>query len=115
MTDIRISQQTAYGKLAKLQCLITTTLRIPSNKDEGIKEEDPSLRDFSDVYDRIEEEPDKASVIVRRLSKEVLEDLAAFVKRKVEAFSTDGGQGFEKELEVSAPVDRVAEVTSDTD
>lgn len=59
------------------------------------------MSDFSDVYDKLEEEPDKAPLIVRRLSKDVLEDLAAFVKRKMENFTADGGQGMDKEIEVS--------------
>lgn len=79
---------------------MTTTLRVPSNRIEVVKDQDPGLRDFQDVYDRIEEEPDKAPGIIRRLSREVLEDLAAFVKRKIEALSVDGGHDFEKELEV---------------
>jgi hypothetical protein len=99
VTDIRMEQQRAFGRLRGLQSLVTGALRSRSTKSE-IKDEASGLGDFSEVFDKLEEEPDKASLVIRRQSREVLEDLASFIDRKVEGYALDGGQGLDKELEV---------------
>lgn len=102
LVDLQNEQRKAYAKLAKLQCEVSAHLRASQKKTAHIKDEDPAFSDFSDVYDKLEEEPAKTSVILKRVSKEVLEDLDGFIRRRIEAFSAEGGQSLDKELEVSS-------------
>lgn len=101
LVDLQNEQRQAYAKLVKLQCEVSAHLRASQKKSGQVKDEDPVLSDFSDVYDKLEEEPAKVSVILKRVSKDLLEDLDSFIRRRIEAFSAIGGQSLDKELEVS--------------
>lgn len=99
LQEIRIEQQKAYALITRLQSLCQGCLRAASqSSSSAIKDEYSALQDFSDIYDRMEEQPEKAPVLLKRVSKSTLEDLLTFIARKLESFTSE--QDLQRELTV---------------
>lgn len=58
--------------------------------------------DHVDVFERLMDEPDKAPVMLRLLSREVLKDTAEYAARKIENFAFECSEMMAKELEVGS-------------
>lgn len=76
------------------------TRRQPSAKAEGI----PGLSDCSDVFARLEEDFAKGKIVLKSLSKELLEDSVEYAGRQLEAFTNDASENMRKKVEVRKPI-----------
>ena len=100
--DIQIEQQKAQMELRGIQQMLAEQLYIVSQRGPTDAKRDPlpGLSDFSDVYQKLEDEPEKRSVILKTLDKELLEETLQYAQRKVENFAFDCAEAMRKEVEV---------------
>ena len=100
--DIQVEQQKAQVELRVIQQLLAEQLYLVSQRGPTAAKPEalPGLSDFSDVYQKLEDEPEKRTVVLKTLDKELLEETLQHAQRKAESFAFDCAEVMRKEVEV---------------
>jgi hypothetical protein len=98
------AQTECQKRLHKLQ-EIQQVLRIAADnsRKSAVKSESiPGLSDFSDVFEKLDEDFVKGKIVLKTLSKDLLQETAEYASRQLEAFTNDANETMRRKLDVRA-------------
>ena len=96
------AQTECQKRLYKLQ-EIQQVLRIASDnsRKSAVKSESiPGLSEFSDVFEKLDEDFAKGKIVLKTLSKDLLQETAEYASRQLEAFTNDANETMRRKLDV---------------